>query len=308
MKKILLATTALAATSGVAAADMAVTGFAEIGIFGGSGIESQLFTDVDVFFRGTGETDGGLAFGMAVDLDEVDDDDDGDGVPGFDDPDDEGGETIFISGNFGTLTWGDTDGAFDWAMTEVGIIDSINDDHTEHAGFSGNSGLDGTYDGQIVRYDYSFGQFAVGASVEMDDAGVGDPVWGAGATYGSEFGAVDVTAGLGYQSNGVRDIWGVSATAGLASGFVGRLNYSDLDGTAVGDSDTHIGVGVGYEVGAIAVAANWGQYDLVGGGDVSGWGLAANYDLGGGAVMQFGYGSSDPANTDTWSLGMALSF
>jgi hypothetical protein len=29
--------------------------------------------------------------------------------------------------------------------------------------------LDGHYDGQILRYDYSFGDFAVAISVEQDD-------------------------------------------------------------------------------------------------------------------------------------------
>src|SRR6056297_3414964 len=72
MKKILLATTALAATSGAAYADMSVSGSAEIGIIGASNIETQLFTDVDVNFSGAGETDNGLAFGFSVDLDESD--------------------------------------------------------------------------------------------------------------------------------------------------------------------------------------------------------------------------------------------
>jgi hypothetical protein len=58
-------------------------------------------------------------------------------------------------------------------MQEVdfGAPASINDDHTSHAGFNGNGLLDGHYDGQILRYDYSFGDFAVAISVEQDDNG-----------------------------------------------------------------------------------------------------------------------------------------
>ncbi|MEQ8367166.1 MAG: porin, partial [Roseicyclus sp.] len=48
MKKVLFATTALVATAGVAAADVAVSGGAEMGLFGGSGTETQFFTDIDV--------------------------------------------------------------------------------------------------------------------------------------------------------------------------------------------------------------------------------------------------------------------
>jgi predicted porin len=81
------------------------------------------------------------------------------------------GVAVFISGDLGTLTLGDTDGALDWAMQEVDFngAASINDDHTTHAGFNGNGGLDGHYDGQILRYDYSFGDFSVAVSVEQDD-------------------------------------------------------------------------------------------------------------------------------------------
>ncbi len=62
---------------------------------------------------------------------------------------------------------------------------------------------------------------------------------------------------------------------------------------------------------AVSVGVHYGQFDLVGGGQNSGVGLVANYDLGGGAVMQFGYSSSDPAvgaSTDLFSLGVAMSF
>lgn len=314
MKKILLASTALFATAGASYADghlgMSVSGSAAIGIWGGSGVETQLVTDVDVGFSGAGETDGGLAFGFSIDLDEG-----GNGQP-FEDPLQQGGETIFVSGNFGKLTWGDTDGAFDWALTEVGIGGSIADTHTSHAGYSGNSGLDGSYDGQIVRYEYAFSSFSFAASVEMDDdintgvAGDGltaDVIFGIGGKFNASLGAVDLGVGLGYQSDGNSDIIGLSLDTTFSNGLQAILNYSDLDGA--GGVDSHLGLGVGYTAGAITVGFNYGTFEFTGGGDVTGWGLAADYDLGGGAVMQFGYSTDDSAgDPNLFSLGLAMSF
>ena len=80
MKKVLFATTALVATAGVASAEVALTGFAEMGITGGDNafgdtyssgatnppvddVNTNLHTDIGVTFTLSGETDGGLAFG-----------------------------------------------------------------------------------------------------------------------------------------------------------------------------------------------------------------------------------------------------
>ncbi|HEX9858652.1 MAG TPA: porin, partial [Paracoccaceae bacterium] len=49
MKKILLATTALVGFAGAAAAEVALTGYAEIGVAGGNGgVETQFWNDIDV--------------------------------------------------------------------------------------------------------------------------------------------------------------------------------------------------------------------------------------------------------------------
>jgi outer membrane protein OmpU len=57
----------------------------------------------------SGTADNGTTFGAAIDLDE-----NAAGVGTND-----AGVAIFISGDLGTLTLGDTDGALDWAMQEV---------------------------------------------------------------------------------------------------------------------------------------------------------------------------------------------
>jgi len=363
MKKVLFATTALVATAGIASAEVSLSGSAEMGIFGGSyggtlqtaqDPNTQFHTDIDVTFTMSGLTDNGLVFGATVDLDEN---------AAFN-PATQGGETIFLSGNFGTITMGDTDGAFDWAMSEVPVgAGSLNDASTIHAGFDANGGFDGVYDGQILRYDHSIGGFGFAISVELDDAdgtahivnlpigataltpnaaGTGpvgstpvafaatdsaDPIIGLGLTYTANLGGTDVNFGLGYQTMGITvgatnadpSIIGVSVGT-TVSGIALGLNYSNTDYDIAGISDqTHVGIGASYTMDAITVGVNYGRYqDRYGasGFDADGFGISAGYDLGGGASILFGYATDSIENpagveiysTDTWSLGVSMSF
>ena len=303
MKKVLFASTALVAFAGAAAAEVTLTGNAEMGIVGGDAFaaDPQFHTDIDVTFTMSGATDGGVTFGATVDLDEN----------GAFANTTQGGETIFISGGFGTLTMGDTDGAFDWALTEVAFNSgSINDDETSHAGYNGNAGLDGTYDGQIARYDYTIGSFGFALSAEIDDTDVGDPVLGIGFKYDLDLGGTTVGIGLGYQETDTGaadvDVIGVSLNASFGAVTAG-INYSEAE--AAGVDAEHFGIGVGYSSGPISLSANYGQFDTPV-GDLEGFGLTAGYDLGGGAVLQAGYGNSDVlgVDADTYSLGLRLNF
>jgi outer membrane protein OmpU len=87
-----------------------------------------------------------------------------------------------------------------------------------------------------------------------------------------------------------------------------------VNGADSGVDPTHFGLALGYTMDALTVAVNYGEYDewvLRGAPDSEGFGLVVNYDLGGGAEAQFGYGSNDTgsaADEDTFSLGLALSF
>ncbi|MDT0681216.1 porin [Roseicyclus sp. F158] len=366
MKKVLLTSTAIVAFAGAAAAEVTITGSAEMGVVGGSDLATQFFQDVDVKFTMTGETDGGLSFGAAVDLDEA-----GNLGNEFSNQ----GVAIFVSGGFGTLTMGDTDGALDFVLTDAGNIGnpgSIADDETSHIGYLG-SYLDGsgTADNQVVRYDYSFGDFAVAVSMEQnpqgadgfvvdgqDDPDEDDVNYAIGGSYATEFAGAAVSVGLGYQhaENGgpsVDDFFafdsstpgddltivgtddrvdaiGLGATFTLDSGFTAGFTYTgfDFEEDAVDDA-SHVGIGMGYAFDAFSVHFNYGLYnfdiDGVGEFDVQGYGIAAGYDLGGGASLLFGYGRSeldsdlddDFADTvvdssdddfDTFSLGLSMAF
>ena len=293
MKKVLLGTTALVMTAGVAAAEVSLSGYAEMGIRDDGVNDVQFHHDIDVKFSLSGETDSGLSFGATIDLDEV-----SNGISNNANP-----SSVWISGSFGTLTMGDTDGALDWAMTEVGALTSIADDHTTHIGYSGNCTLDGADDGQILRYDNSFGDISFAVSLEQDDdsSGEGDTfAIGAKGTFG------DFGWGIGHQSNDNTDAMGISLSAGFGD-VNAVLNYTDWD---IGGVDaSHTGLGVTYTSGALSLHANYGEFD-VGGLTADGFGIAANYDLGGGAVAMFGYGDSSVGGVslDTWSAGLGLSF
>ena len=295
-----------------------------MGVVNGDNIDAQFHTDIDVTFSMSGTTDGGLTFGASIDLDEE---------GGFA-ADNGGPESVFISGGFGTLTMGDTDGAFDQALVEVGMGGSIADDHTGHGGYSGNGGLgvqgvldaingnlpdagagwDGLYDGQIMRYDYVSGPLMLTASLEVADdrdatiAGVdAGTLYGFGARY-----TIDgLTLGFGYQAaSGTVIATGadVSVSAvGLSAGYTvdnvevrANVSQSDIDTGVLEVTSDHVGLGVAYTMDALTVAANWGQYTTGANGfadvEVSGYGLAVEYDLGGGAVVQFGYGFTDNPN------------
>ena len=330
MKKILFASTALVAFGGAAAAEVALSGRAEIGIVKTSSFDAQFFQDIDVTFTMSGETDNGLTFGASVDLDEG-----GDGSDASDVNTEDGGATVFISGSFGTVTMGDTDGAMDWALTEAGNVGnpgSINDDETEHAGHLG-AYLDGfgNNDGQILRYDFTAGDFGVAISLESDDGVTGNTITGTqaattgtdgygfaiGLKYNLDLSGTDVALGLGYQEaedGGVTGkAVGISASATFNNGLSAGITYTDFDKVTAGGQgvDNHVGIGVGYSTGALSLHANYGTFDVNdGSGNRDGFGVAAAYDLGGGAVVHFGYGDSTRSGADakTASLGLGLSF
>ena len=311
MKKLLISTTALVAVAGIANAEVTLTGTAEAGITQGTNKDDALgyHSDMDVNFRGVGTTDSGFQFGATIDLDEV-----ADGIPHKNGP-----VSVFISSTgFGTLTMGDTDGAFDRVLDEVGMLTLIADDHTAHAGYNTNFGLDGsgTSSGndQILRYDRQFGIFEIAVSWEFANGSDDDAAWGIGGAL--DFGGGERSSfgvGLGLQSAGDDFLYGLSATAKF-SGVDLVFNYSTTPEDSAGKAGSHIGLGVGYTINDFAVSFNYGTYS--GGtkdGD-NGWGLAVNYALSGGAVIQGGLGSGGADNGAggkgalQYSVGLSLNF
>ncbi|RAZ86270.1 porin [Cereibacter johrii] len=351
MKQILLATTALVMTAGVAAAEISFSGYAEMGIegggddaFNGTGGTTQFSTDFDLIVTMTSETDTGLAFGTSFAISTNDRDErSATGEPehwsnaglNLDN------EAAFISGAFGTLTMGEIDGAMDWAMTEnVGNPGSIADDETTHAGYFGAYG-DGKYDNQIARYEYSFGDFGVAVSAELDDTDTNGDGYAVGLKYKADLGGFGMGFGLAYQSlettgtglgsqssalnelandvdggefvSGDVELVGASVNADFNNGLVAGLAYTDISSDTRDGS--HLGVSAGFTTGAFEIGANYGVFDMDGLDKIKGYGVAAAYDLGGGLKVHAGYGDSDLSNGaagdgdfDTYSVGVSMSF
>ena len=321
MKKILLATTMLAGTAGFAAAEVAVTGYAEIGIWsynydafgdyvgngtGGADVGTAIafWQDVEVTFAMSGTTDGGLEFGAKIDLDE-----------GNVALNNDSGTTVYIKGSFGSLTMGDTDGALDWAVQDAGTLTSLSDDHTSHIAYFSANGMDGWGDGQVVRYDNTFGAVGVAVSAEQigDGQKGGGTILGLGIKYSADLGGTTLNLGLGYQPEDVTDynVVGLSMGAELAGGFSGMIGFQQYSGPLAGDDADQVGIGLNYTTGALSMNLNYGKWSPQGVPSYDSWGLAVNYDLGGGAVVMAGYGSDMSYNTgnqDQWSIGLGMSF
>ena len=295
MKKLLIATTALVATAGMAAADVKLTGYAEIGMTDAGGTNGmEMHTDMDIGFKLSGASDNGLTFGASIDLDEV-----SGGISNSG-----GSQAVYVSGAFGKITMGDTDGALDKVNAEVGSLSAIADDHTGHAGYNGGSGLDNN---EVLRYDTSVGNFAVSASLQMDDTANGGNdivAYGVSTTVGT------MAVSVAYQSSDADDVTAVSAKTDL-SGLSVTVNYSEKSTASTATSYEHTAVGLGYSLGDVALSANFGMYDYGNNKSADGVGFAANKSLGGGATVMVGYHTSNSAanvSTDSISVGLGLSF
>jgi outer membrane protein OmpU len=185
---------------------------------------------------------------------------------------------------------------------------SINDDHTTHAGFNGNGGLDGHYrrpdpalrlqlrrlrrrplaragrqhDRRWRNNEVGFGNYALLGG--GDPGTTADPIWGIGARYSGAFAGGTFGVGVGYQftNDAIDDnpgliemaILGFSAHVALASGFTAVVNHSvydmDVFGLTMADG-YHTGVGASYTFDALTLHA--GTAAAPGAGDTSTWSL-----------------------------------
>ncbi len=106
MKKVLLATSILAGTAGLASAEIALSGSARMGItYADDGVNTTtaFSSRVRIVFTASGETDGGLAFGASMRADQTA----ATATTLAVRRPNNGDSTVYISGAFGKLTMGD---------------------------------------------------------------------------------------------------------------------------------------------------------------------------------------------------------
>jgi len=275
MKKILLATTVLAMTASVAAAEVAVSGSARMGIVN-DGTDTAFSSRVRIVFAGSGTTDGGLSFGAAVRNDQS-------GVGNTAN----GDSTVFVSGSFGTLTMGDVaGGAADNLVGQVSGVGYTGLGDNNEIGFLGGTAT-------AARYDYTSGALSV-------SLGIGQPSAADKAkSIAVKYAAGSYTAALGYSdtdTDSQLDLLG-SATFGAATV---KARVADRDSAA----DIAYSVSLDYVAGAATVTAFAGTNVNFAGKDTAGLGVA--YDLGGGAAVKAGVADN---GTDTiYEAGVTLSF
>ncbi len=272
MKKVLLATSILAASAGFAAAEVAVSGSARMGLFY-NGEDAYFSSRVRIEFTASGETDGGLSFGASVRADQSGQGGDFPNVVNDD-------STVYISGAFGKLTFGNVDTA---ANTLVGQVSAV--------GFTGLGSYNEVgYLGQTdtsMLYEYSTGALTFALSAGQLNTGYDE--YSLAVKYATDAFSV----ALGYESaDGDSAIsLGGSATFGAVTGKLVVIDYDNYD--------TDFALSVDYVAGPTTVTAFYHDYYEL-------FGIGAAYDLGGGATVKGGIITD---GDEQWAdVGVTMSF
>ncbi|MCX7890415.1 MAG: porin [Rhodobacteraceae bacterium] len=281
LHSLLLATSVLAATAGVAAAEVTLSGDARMGITNNNSANDWQFTSrARVKFTMSGTTDGGLEFGASFRANNATSAANG-----------TAGE-VYISGAFGRLAMGDVDGA---AQAAVGQVDGVG-----LTGLGDQNEIDyalGEPDPSML-YSYTTGQMTFYLSAEQPADGTGgtNDAYGAGFKWATD----QYSFAIGYEDDGGIDVRQTTVGGSVTfSGVTLKAIYADsndLDGDqyAFSASGTFSGVGV---------TAFYNE-DLDG---ETAYGLGASYDLGGGAKVMGGV--VDSSDNDTVAdFGVSFSF
>jgi len=279
MKKILLATTLLAATVSAASAEVSLSGDGRMGIVYDQLTGNTNFTSrARVKFTLSGETDGGLQFGGSFRADQATASYYG-----------EAG-SVYISGAFGKLSMGDVVGAAEavlFDLPEVGLTDlgsvgcSVNLCGGNELPFlTGDNAGAGA--GPAALYEYSTGalKFALSANDGITAGVASTQQYAVGASYAMG----DYSIGLGYEvSDGplAGDTAKWATIGGTAKFGTTTVNAYYADGSGVINTTSAYGLGVSSAFNALTVNAYWNVEDN---GPITAnfYGLGASYDLGGG--------------------------
>lgn len=292
MKKILLATSAVALFAGAASAEVAVSGSARMGLVYDGGLEETYFSSrVRIVFTASGETDSGLSFGASMRADQQGGNNNDAGADK--DGDSNGDSTVFISGAFGKLTMGDTDGAADNLVGQVSGVGYGPNDALQEIGFLGSSDTS-------VYYEYSAGAltFGLGAgqlhNVDLDTDT--EDALNIGVKYATDAFSV----ALAYETTDTVDALhlGGSATFGAATL---KARVTDRDD----QEDIQWATSVDYAIDATTITAFYTDF---GDSDVQHIGIGAAYDLGGGASVAGGIVQADAPTGDTTFADIGLKF
>ena len=278
MKKILLATTALVATTGFAAAEMTWSGSANVGMKYSDNGTTQLHNEIDLGMAATGETDGGIGWKVEMGLDT--DNTDSSSAGSVDDG------SVTLSGDFGSIRVG----AVSSATTNVGLadvgFDTIGIDDAAEKGR--NAG--GTHD---VEWHYSMDEIALTASIDTSDD---DMAISAGWSSGS------LAITIAHSAAGATG--GATATAGSIGTSVGGFAVKMMAASHSTANYDSVGLQASMPVdglGTVTFVTGSNDTDAK-----SSWGVGFSKALGGGATLAGAYGSAN--GNDKADLGIKLAF
>ncbi|TPE52064.1 porin [Amaricoccus solimangrovi] len=346
MKKVLFASSALAALAigGAASAQgISLFGTARLGLGYGINNDGTVDRDADgsptddmhavsrVRFgvNMTGETNSGITFGATIRADNA--------IGGNGGAENHIGQTageVFVSGSFGTLTYGDTNAADeqwvgdligDYSLTGLGDLDE-----TVFLSNGGGFGNDNTNDffsdpeaRPTVRYDFEIAGFGLSLSANKDLNS-----YGVGGGYAGNFGGGTFNIGLGYYDYTEFDI--ISGTT--IDTVPGGKQYSAVIGGTFGDYGANViydnadSDGADFSTLGIGLTAGFGDFDLGAwyrqvidaGGALDGWdgadayAFTGQYDLGGGATVNGGvewtYDTDDIEGATVADFGISMAF
>lgn len=299
MKKVLLASSILALTAGVAAAEIKFSGSAVMGIGdngpnGDDGVRSIMETYLTA--SASGETANGLAFGFETTIATYSTD------GGLNDD----GTSVYISGAFGKLSMGSVAEADEVAtLADIGGLSGLGVDNVAEA-YSGDSGGRESHD---VNYTYSGGALTASLSAHLGAQNL-TPSATEGDSYaaGIKYSFGDAYVGLGYNDNNNAGASTGTVTSVYAGGTFGAFGvkamWSQFSPDAAGANLDAYGVHVSYTADALTLTAEVADNDNV--GVDTAYGIGAAYDLGGGASVVGGV--ANVADETVWEAGFSFSF
>ncbi|AEI95838.1 MULTISPECIES: porin [Roseobacter] len=320
MKKILMASTMLVATAGMAAADITFDGFGRFGIVYNDGADDdgdRSDTQLDQRFRlnvvGTTETDGGVEFRARLRL-ESNDNGDGQGSGGgnvVEAPEfgvRAGGFNVFLGNTSDLIDSGDV---VDYYGNGIGLTDFA---ETSSNFVTGDviSGINGGDDiDPTIKTSYTVGDFTFGASYSDNALDSATEEYQIGLGY--KFGNYGVGAAFGNVDGGDfddTDFWALSFNGDLGSFAFSLLaaDSDDQDDVALGASIA-VPVGAATDVRFVVSDNGLDSSDSFAAtkGDDTAYAIGFRHSLGGGVRLQGGIGENSLGDT-VGDLGVIFNF
>lgn len=315
MKKVLLATTALVATAGFAAAEISLSGSASMGLQytenGGKNVstnETVVNNELDFTIAGSGTTDSGVAFGASIDFGNSETDQ----QESHDTAND--GEA-FVSYNGFTVTVGDVGNQTKEGVADVGFQGIGADDLVTQAD-TGNYDVNASYTISGITIGASLGSDSQDSAVSVSGA-VSGVSFGVSSTNIKGIAAVGFTAAAGKKAavlakDAVKERQITEFSLGYTMGAVSiNAAMSTTNYDAAGEKDVQgTGLSVSYTSGAMTLTAAMSDTDAA--GQETNYGVGVAYDLGGGLAVKAGYGqlgkTSSAASKAVADLGLTMSF